>query len=540
MTLHAPRPYQSEVINSVNDAWARVPNVLAVMPTGAGKTFVFANIAAATQGAVAAIAHRAELVSQMSVAFAREGVPHRVIGPATLQRACVQAQLDDGGKSYFDPNAKVAVCSVNTLVRVPASDPWLAQVRLWIQDEAHHVLAANQWGDACAMFPNARGLGVTATPVRADGRGLGRHHDGVFDEMIVGPTMRDLIRQGYLTDYRVISAPSDLDLSDVPLSASGDYSPPKLSAARRRSRITGDVVREYLRHASGKLGVTFDVDIESATSTADAFRAAGVPAEVISSKTPEAVRRSIMRAFRDRRILQLVNVDLLGEGVDVPAIEVVSFARPTHSYGLLVQQFGRSLRLCNGKLRAIIIDHVGNVARHRLPDARQSWTLDRRDKRAKAGPSDAIPVRTCLNEGCFSVYERILPACPYCGTPAPPPAGRSAPEQVDGDLVELDEATLARMRGEIDRIDGAPPALVSLGSHVAKAAFRDHRDRFAAQQLLRAAIALWGGHMGATRGWDTRQQQRGFFYRFATDVGSAQTLNAAQADALRALVERDL
>jgi superfamily II DNA or RNA helicase len=540
MTLHAPRPYQAQLISGVYTAWQNVRNVLAVLPTGGGKSMCLSHIAAAEPGAVAVVAHRAELVSQLSVALGREGVPHRVIGPATLQRTCVQSQLDDGGHSYYDPNARVAVCSVNTLVRMKPNDPWLAQVRLWITDECHHVTVGNMWGDACAMFPNARGLGVTATPLRADGKGLGRHADGVFDEMVVGPTMRELIRSGFLSDYRVISAPSDLDLSDVPLSASGDYSPPKLSAARRRSRITGDVVREYLRHAPGKLGVTFDVDIDAATNTADAFRAAGVPAEVVSSKTPDSVRASIMRNFKARRILQIVNVDLLGEGVDVPAIEVVSFARPTHSYGLFVQQMGRGLRLMEGKAKAIIIDHVGNVMRHGLPDRKQHWTLDRRDKRSKAGPSDAIPMRTCLNEECLAPYERIYDCCPHCGTPAPPPAGRSAPEQVDGDLVELDEATLARMRGEIDRIDSMPVIPPHIGMAGGKALLRHHMDRAATQIELRAAIAMWGGVAAARLGYDTRQQQRAFFFKFSVDVGTAQTLNAADAGALLTLVRTDL
>jgi DNA repair protein RadD len=545
MTTHVPRPYQARVIAEAHQAWSNVDNVLIVMPTGAGKSYTLARIVEERRAPTVVIAHRAELVSQLSVALAREGIRHRVVGPEALRRVCVQMQMDDCGRSYYDPNAPVAVASVDTLIRLPESDPWVRSVRLWVCDEAHHVAyegsgKPNKWARATELFPQAKGLGVTATPLRLDGRGLGRPADGVFDKMIVGPTMRELIHAGYLSDYRVVSAPSDLDLSQVSVSASGDFSPPKLSAARRRSRITGDVVREYLRHAQGKLGVTFDVDIESATGTADAFRAAGVPAEVVSSKTPDALRASIMRRFKERRILQVVNVDLLGEGVDVPAIEVVSMARPTQSYGLYVQMFGRSLRPLEGKGKALILDHVGNVMRHGLPDARQRWTLDRRERSARKGPSDAIPTRTCLNEQCFSVYERLLDVCPFCGTPAPPPAGRSAPEQVDGDLVELSPEVLARLRGEIAAVDGSPVYPRTHDMAILGAVRKRHEATQVEQAGLRGAMATWGGVQHAQQGLDTRQQQKLFYWRFGLDVASAQALNAREAVELRERVEKDM
>src|SRR6185437_8496431 len=164
------------------------------------------------------------------------------------------------------------------------------------------------------------------------------------DTLLVGPSMRDLIKREYLTDYRIFAPPSDLDLSNVNISASGDYSPEPLRTAVHKSKITGDIVAHYLKIASGKQGVTFAVDIKSAADIAAEFRLYGVNAEVISSKTPPLVRQQLMRKFRNRELMQLVNVDILGEGVDVPAIEVISMGRPTHSYCTFAQQFGRSLR----------------------------------------------------------------------------------------------------------------------------------------------------------------------------------------------------
>lgn len=539
MTTHAPRDYQATLERDVYAQWAAGKrNVLAVLPTGAGKTFVFSRIAAAAGVAVCAIAHRSELVGQMSVALAREGVRHRVIGPDTLHRACSMLHMDEFKRSFIDPGARVAVASVDTLVRMPASDPWAQQVGLWIQDEAHHVLAANKWGKACALFPNARGLGVTATPQRADGKGLGRHVDGLMDAMVVGPSMRELINREYLTEYRIFAPPSDIDLSDVGVSASGDFSPEPLRKAVHRSHIVGDVVAHYLRIAGGKLGVTFAVDIEGATEIAAAYRAAGVSAEVVSSKTPGALRAQVLRRFRARELLQLVNVDLFGEGFDLPAIEVVSFARPTQSLALMYQQFGRACRLMDGKLHALIIDHVGNVMRHGLPDAPREWSLDRRERRSRNAPSDVIPVRTCLNAECMGVYERVHAACPYCGHVSVP-AGRSSPEQVDGDLCELDPAVLARLRGEVAVVDGDPRYPAGAAPEVAGAIRRRHHERQTAQATLRAAIALWAGWQRAI-GRDDSESYRRFWYAFGTDVVTAQSLGVREAAELTVLLEIEI
>lgn len=539
MTAPKLRDYQVNAINGAIAEWnAGHMNVMIVLPTGGGKTVVLSYLVANTPGAVCVSAHRSELVTQISTALARDGVRHRVIGPSSLAKACAAIHMEEFGRSFIDPSSRVAVASVDTLRSHDKNDPWLKQVTLWVMDEGHHVLAENKWGQACALFPNARGLAVTATPVRADGKGLGRHADGLLDALVVGPNPRELIDRGYLTEYRIFAPPSDLDLSTVDVTASGDYSPPKLKAARQKSHITGDVVAHYLRIAPGKLGVTFDVDIESATQTAAAFKAAGVPAEAVSSKTPEALRRDILRRFKRREILQLVNVDLFGEGFDLPAIEVVSFARPTMSFSLFCQQFGRALRLLDGKQFAYIIDHVGNCMRHGLPDAARVWSLNRREKRASSGAKDAIPLRTCLNPTCFGVYERLLKVCPYCGHEHVA-ADRSAPEVVDGDLHELSPEVLARMRGAVDRIDGAPTIPYGASPEVAGSVKRRHWERQQAQVELRKTIALWGGWK-ARDGHDDSGQMKLFFWKFGIDTLNAMALGAPDAQNLTARIAADL
>jgi hypothetical protein len=385
------------------------------------------------------------------------------------------------------------------------------------------------------MFPNARGLGFTATPMRADGKGLGAHADGVFHAMCVGPDMRELIGDGHLSDYRIWAPPSDLDMTGVNITASGDFSPTETAKRVHRSHIMGDIVQHYLRLARGKRGLTFTVDVEAANETAEAFRASGVPAEVLTGETPTAWRGKVMHALRAGEILQIVNCDLLGEGTDVPAVEVVSFGRPTASYGLYVQQFGRVLRVHEGKPYGMVIDHVGNVKRHRLPDAAREWSLDRRERGARAGVSDAIPVAVCAV--CEGVYERVLGSCPYCAAPRVP-TRRDGPEHVDGDLIELDAAVLAAMRGEIKRVDG--PALVPgalLGQPAERTILKNHNLRTLSQRALRETMMMYGGWR-LQQGDDLRMAQRRFWHMFGVDVMTAQTLGAIEADTLRERIDR--
>jgi len=533
------RPYQSQLKNDIYHEWQNgADNVLAVLPTGGGKTVLFSDIIHDHKGSAIAIAHRQELVGQISLALARDRVQHRIIGPKSVVKLCVNLHMSELGASYYSPTASTAVAGVDTLVRRSNElKQFCNEVTLWVQDEAHHVLEGNKWGTAAKLFENAKGLGVTATPLRADGAGLGRHCDGLFDVMVEGPSMRDLINMGFLTEYRVFAPPSDIDLTNVKISTTtGDYSKPAVSAAVAKSHVVGDCVTHYLRIAKGKLGVTFTDSVATADDVAAQFNAAGVPAAVVHAKTPDSERIAILRRFKRRELLQLVNVDLFGEGFDLPAIEVVSMLRPTQSYGLYVQQFGRALRLLDGKEFAIIIDHVGNVVRHGLPDAPRSWTLDRRESKRSNTSNDSIPVRTCLNPECLAVYERVYKGCPFCGHVVVP-QDRSGPEQVDGDLMELDAETLAAMRGEIDRMDATPaehqaemaakymPVIGQLAS------VKRHVVNQETQEALRASLAWWGGYQRA-RGRDDSESYKRFYFKFGIDVMSAQALKSKDALAL--------
>ena len=556
------RFFQQNLEANCYNAWGiGAQNVMPVSATGSGKTVVIAKMLFDEPGASIAIAHRRELVSQIAVALARNGVRHRVVGAkkgSPLVRVITALQVAELGYSYLDPTSKTGVGGIDTIIGMPA-EPWFQQVRLQVHDEGHHVLKENKWGRGALMFPNARGLFPTATPRRADGKGLGRHADGLMDAMVLAPSMREIISMGYLTDYRIFAPPSDLNLSDVSISqTTGDFNAEQVRKAVHRSSITGDVVSHYLRLANGKLGVTFAVDVQTASETASAFRAQGIKAEVVSAKTPDSLRASILRRFKAREILQLVNVDLFGEGFDLPAIEVVSFARPTESFALYSQQFGRTLRLMISELQArqwdsytygerlriiasgekpvgIIIDHVNNVLRHGLPDAVQEWSLDRRERRSSK-KSDAIPLRTCM--GCLQPYERIFKCCPYCGFYTPPVV-RSGPAFVDGDLTELTGETLAALRGDIARIDGDFYAPYGLSIEAQRGARARHMERQAGQSLMRNSIAWWAG-MEASRGHSESESYRRFFFRFGIDVANAQLLGAREAAELATNINNEL
>lgn len=556
------RPYQTDVEIGVGELWAAgARNVLAVMPTGAGKTVLLSKIVHDNVGATCVIAHRQELVSQISGALALAGVKHRLIAPRPVIKAIIKEHMKRFGKSFYDPQSDTAVAGVDTLInRVDTLKSFLTRVTLWVQDEAHHVLQGNKWGLAASLMPNARGLGVTATPTRADGHGLGRHADGVFDDMVVGPSMRDLIDMGYLTEYRIICPPSSLDMSKVKVSTStGDYNLNDMRAAVAgsslvvsdgKSRVIGDVVQNYIKFATGKLGVTFAPDVSIATEISEQFKTAGIPSEVVSAKTPAAERAKMIERFRNREIMNLVNVDLFGEGFDLPAIEVVSMARPTQSYSLYVQQFGRALRLMDGKDRAIIIDHVGNIDRHKLPDVPREWSLDRRERRSLSN-TDATPLRVCKGETCRAPYEKFLAACPFCGLEAPEPAIRTGPEYVDGDLFELDEETLTRMRAEVAVIDQDPDEILNeyrqnmeakgapyVGKHVRNFANKLNAKREAVG-ALRECMAWWAGHHRAN-GRNDSEIFKIFYYRFGIDWLTAQTLESDKAFTLGERVALDM
>jgi len=539
------RPYQRDLEQRTYYNWNNgKKNVLIVLPTGGGKSVVISEIVLNKHllGAMqCVIAHRTELVSQMSIHIARRGIPHRIIAPKNVVSAIIKEHRREFGQSFVNPTANCAVGSVDTIqARRDDLKDWAKQIDYWTIDEGHHCIGAeikigtnqtetkwnttpNKWGKVANMFVNAHGLGVTATPSRADGQGLGRHHEGLYDEMIVGPSMRWLIDNGYLSEYEIAVPESDYNISDDAVTKTGDFSRNKMRAESKRSKIVGDVVKNYQRLAAGKRAICFATDVETSGEIAQQFKDAGISAVSISAKTPSDVRAHYIREFRENKIQILVNVDLFGEGFDCPAVEVVIMARPTASLGVYLQQFGRALRLMPGKLFGLIIDHVSNWKRHGFPDKNHIWTLDRRDKRGKGEPDpEDIPLTAC--RACSRPYERFHAKCPYCGHEPVPVATSRSIELVDGDLVLMDRNKILEMQRaaelESPMSVGQRIAASGLPDYAAKGHVNRQMEKHHAQQRLKAAINQWAGiqrHLGR----DDQQSYRRFFLTTGVDVITA-------------------
>lgn len=556
-------PYQADVKNAAYECWNNGQNVVVgCVPTGGGKTVITGEIAREHDGYGIGIAHRRELISQISMALAHEGVRHDIIAPNALIKQIAKMHLDNIGSTFYNPRANWKIASVDTIIRRELDAKWQKQVSLGFQDEGHHVVRGNKWGNALELFDqDCMWWLPTATPTRADKKGLGRHASGYADAMVEGPNMRWMIENCYLVDYDLY-APTveDFQREGIEISATtGELNHNQMVSAVKNSRkIIGDAVNSYKKFANGKLGITFAADVEHADELTKAYNAAGVPAVTVSANTPEHERWNIMRRFENRELLMLVNVDLFGEGVDVPVLEVVIFARPTASYALFVQQFGRVLRLsiprilrgawdtftiaqrqahiaASGKIKGIVIDLVGNIIAHGgPPDFRtQPWTLDDQARSTRA--TDGIPMRTCTNPECAKPYERFHIGCPYCGKEPPPPADRSRPENVDGDVTLYSPELLEQLFGERQRIDGSPIIPMGAAPVVAGAIRKNWRERQLAQMDLRNMMSL---AMPPTI--DKRIADKKFYLKYGVDTLTAQTLGSAEARALQQRIREEM
>jgi superfamily II DNA or RNA helicase len=357
------------------------------------------------------ICHRRELIYQSSRAFHGEGIKHGIIS----------------ANYEISKTALVQIASIQTLVRryhkyrVPNLIVW---------DECHHI-AANSWAKIFSLYPNSVHIGLTATPERLDGTGL----DKWFRVMVKGPTVAWLIENKYLSPYKLY-APGNLDLTKV-RTRMGDYVGSELTSVVDKPSITGDAIKHYRRHADGKRAVVFCASIAHSKHVVTQFQEAGIPAAHVDGETDINERDTSIRRFRSGEIKILSNVELFGEGFDVPCIEAAILLRPTQSLGLYLQQVGRALRPNPGKDYAVILDHAGNCQRHGLPDDEREWTLAGREKKRGAAPPSTL--RVCPK--CFAAARRGPSACAYCGHIFEIESREV--EQRDGDLSEVD-VTAAR------------------------------------------------------------------------------------------------
>lgn len=421
------RPYQNAIIADARSLMSSgIRSLCITSPTGSGKTVLVAHMfsQAASKGLRSIFTvHRRELLKQSMATFDEFGIPYGVIAAGWP----------------MDRRRKIQIASIQTLARrLKYIDP----PDMLVIDEAHHV-PARQWSAVLASFRDCWRVGLTATPERLDGKGLGDY----FQRIIYGPAVADLISQGFLSDFKIY-CPAIPDLKGAHTKM-GDYVRAEIGDRMDRPTITGDAIGHYRRLAAGRRFLARGVSIEHSKNLARAFNDAGIATKHVDGDTPADERDRAMRDFREGRILGLVNVDLFSEGLDVPGIEAAIDLRPTQSLTLWLQFCGRALRPAEGKAHAIILDHAGNAYRHGLPDEPREWSLAGREKTSGNGVG-ASPVKIC--PACFGAQRPGPPKCRYCGAPFPVKAREV--EEVDGDLREIEKIERVREFKDAKDFDG--------------------------------------------------------------------------------------
>lgn len=369
--------YQQKLVDKARQAFKdgyKAPCIVA--PCGAGKSVIISEITRLTtknKKHVLFLVHRKELIDQIQNTFKRNEVNMDLVQFGMVQT--VVRQLDS----------------------MPKPD-------LIITDENHHALAKT-YRKIYDYFSDVLRLGFTATPIRLDGSGLGDVNDILIEEV----DAQWLIEHGYLSPYKYY-APKLIDDDYLKVGRMKEFTSRSIDEAIGKI-IFGDVIKHYRELADGEQAITYCHSIEASLKVVEEFNKSGIPSAHIDAKTPKNERDRIIERFRNQEIRMLSNVDLIGEGFDVPDCSTVIMLRPTKSLSLYIQQSMRGMRYKPGKT-SIIIDHVGNVHRFGLPDAKREWSLEGFKKNSSRNEPQ-LKIRQC--ENCFAVYNAKEKQCPMCG-----------------------------------------------------------------------------------------------------------------------------
>jgi superfamily II DNA or RNA helicase len=391
------RPYQERGVADIRQAFGRgISRICYQAPTGSGKTVLFAYIVAgamARGNRVIIFGHRDEIVRQISAALLELDVTHGIVAAG-----------------YDETPAPVQIANVATLVRrldrVKAPD-------LLVVDECHHSVAGT-WRKIIEHWPQAKVLGVSATPERLDGKGL----NDIFGGLVIGPTVSELIEAKFLSPFTTFAPARSPDLSRVRTRA-GDYAVDQLSDAMSDGIVVNGAVDEYGRLCAGVPAIVFCVDIAHSELVAERFAARGFRAAHVDGDTPAEERRNLIAALGTGKIQVLCNCGLISEGLDVPSVVAVILLRPTKSLALYLQQVGRALRPAEGKDKALILDHSGNTFRFGMVDALRAWSLEGRPKGEREG---VAPLCRC--ERCGALNPIAAFVCVNCGAQLRKPPSR--------------------------------------------------------------------------------------------------------------------
>ncbi|MGX1353346.1 DNA repair protein RadD [Bradyrhizobium elkanii] len=459
------RPDQEDVRAKLRVALREFLMVLVFAPTGFGKTVLAAKLIELLFNAkkrVIFCVHRVDLITQTAKTFERCGIPFSYIAAGY----------------HYNPYHRVYIASISTLKnrlgKIPAD---------YIMVDEAHLSAASGWAKVAAHYKETgtRGIGLTGSPERLDGKPLG----DVWDTMVMGPSVQWLIENGHLSRYRAFS-PAGLDLTGIH-SRGGDYVASEIDDLMSGKAVLADAVRHWRKYARGKRTIAFSRSVKRAEELAAEFRANGIMAVALDGNTPQNERREAFIGFADRQIEVIVNCQLFCEGFDLAAqvdrdvtIEAVLQHSPTQSVAKHLQQLGRGLRKKSEP--AILLDLVGNLSRLGLPDDDREWSLDGRKKSDRE-----VENLTCPK--CFATHKPA-PKCTECGHVYPVKArdggaqGRML-DEVEGELEEIDVAAIRRERA---REQGRAETLDDL---VKLAMARGYKSP-----------EKWAGHV-----WTSRQQK---------------------------------
>lgn len=360
------RPHQIEAKAKIFDAWSKYDSVMLQMPTGTGKTYLFTSLIndiintyklAHKDIKILIVAHRTELLDQISATLNKFGISHGFIQGAREQYLWKRVQVGSIMSLLTDKNY-YNVCR--------------QKFDYIIVDEAHHSLA-DTYIRLFGLFPNAKKLGVTATPWRLN-------HESflsLYQYLIVSPQISWFINNNLLSDFDYVSIKQDsevqklVDRSEVV--STGDFSNADLDNTFNNQRIRSKLYESYLQFANGRKGIIYAINKCHAAKIAELYSSHGVKAMAIDCDTPRDVRQEMITAFKNGEISVLVNVDIFTEGFDCPDVNFIQLARPTKSLSLYLQQVGRGLRIVEGKEKTIILDNVGLYNYFGLPDANRKW-----------------------------------------------------------------------------------------------------------------------------------------------------------------------
>lgn len=414
------RPYQSQAFDRLREKLREGKRrLLLVSPTGSGKTVASTHIikSAVEKGKdVLFVAHRREILFQTN----------RKLKEAGLDVNWIMSGMR---KSAMAP---VHLASIQTLVRRD-----FPNIGLIIWDEAHHCTAPS-YKKVIDHYHEVPQIGLTATPCRADGNGLG----GIFEDIVQAAYPSELIEQGYLVSTKIF-APTIPDLKGV-RSRGGDYIESDLGEKMDKPKLIGDIIPHWEKLAQGRKTIVFAVTCSHAQHILEAFTNCGHEAFYVDGETPHVERKRVFDKFEKGENGVLVNVGIATEGYDNPAISCIVLARPTKSLGLYLQMAGRALRPADGKTDMLILDHSGASLTHGYPDEDRDWLLDDTNTAwTKRNKEEQEKSTTWVCGQCFYINKTIDKFCASCGLKAVKAA--HSPKISKGDLKELQRKKIAKM-----------------------------------------------------------------------------------------------